>query len=257
MQHVIPVDLDSFPEGFHSEVLSLETGVRSSMVLFSRVPPGHHGPKMHTHAVDQTYFVVKGSMKVQLGTDVYDVTPGTLVFIPAGTPHCNWNDGTEDELHLEVLSPWPGTDPAVIVRPAEPRHVPDSEKLVRPVASENFLDISPGFKLHPLVQRDMGSRELRLYYAEFEPASGGPALHFHDFDQFYFILDGSLEVQIGNSRMVAGPMSLVVLPAGTVHTNFNSGPGVERHIAIITPEPAPGERFDYGVQILPDAHPQN
>ncbi|WP_375779413.1 cupin domain-containing protein [Bradyrhizobium sp. ma5] len=254
MQHIIPVDLDRFPEGFHSEVLTLKTGISDSMVLFSRVPPGHHGPKLHTHAVDQVYYTVSGSMKVQLGTDVYTVTPGTTVLIPAGTPHCNWNDGDEDELHLELFSPFPGTDPAVIVRPAEPRHVPGAEKLVRKISDEGFLDISPGFKLHPLVQRDTGSKEARLYYAELAPASGGPELHFHDFDQFYFVLNGSLEVQIGNKKMTAGPKSLVVLPAGTVHANFNPGPGNEQHIAIITPEPARGERFDYGVEIVADPH---
>jgi Cupin domain len=65
------------------------------MVLYSRVPPGYHGPKLHTHSVDQIYFVVSGSMRVQVGTQVSTV----MVLIPAGTPHCNWNDGTEDEQH--------------------------------------------------------------------------------------------------------------------------------------------------------------
>ena len=255
MRHVIPIDLDKFPEGFHSEPLTLAAGIDSSMILFSRVPAGKHGPELHTHAVDQIYYTVKGSMKVQLGTDVHTVTPGTLLFVPAGTPHCNWNDTDEDELHLEMMAPWPGTDPVVIVQPAEARHVPDTDKLVRKVTPEGFITISEGFKLHPLVQRTTGSTASRLYYAELAPGSGGPELHFHDFDQFYFVLEGSLEIKIGNKAMTAGPNSLVVLPAGTVHANFNAGPGIERHIAILTPEPAPGERFDYSVEVLPDYHP--
>jgi mannose-6-phosphate isomerase-like protein (cupin superfamily) len=251
----VPVDVQSFPEGFHSQPLSLASGVDSSMILFSRVPPGNRGPALHTHAVDQTYFVVSGSMHVQIGTDVHTVTPGTAVLIPAGTPHCNWNDGAEDELHLEILAPWPGNDPAAFVKPAEPREVADTDQLVRALTPEGFITIWDGFRLHPLVQRTTGASGARMHYVELAPTSGGPDLHFHDFDQFYFVLEGKLEIQVGTRTMTAGPNSLVILPAGTVHTNFNPGPGVERHLAILTPEPAPGERFDYTVEILPDLHP--
>jgi mannose-6-phosphate isomerase-like protein (cupin superfamily) len=255
MRYAIPVDVQSFPDGFHSQPLSHTTGVDSSLILFSRVPPGSRGPQLHAHDVDQVYFTVSGSMQVQLGDDVHTVTPGTTVLIPAGTPHCNWNEGTEEELHLEVLAPWPGTDPSTFVKSAEPRHIPDTDKLVRRMTPEGFLTITEGFRLHPLVQRTTGAKGARMHYVELEPTSGGPDLHFHDFDQFYFVLEGSLEVKIGTRTMTAGPNTLVVLPAGTVHTNFNPGPGIERHIAILTPEPAPGDRFDYTVDILPDLHP--
>jgi mannose-6-phosphate isomerase-like protein (cupin superfamily) len=79
-------------------------------------------------------------------------------------------------------------------------------------------------------------------------------MHFHDFDQFYFVLEGTLEIRIGNRKMTAGPKSLVVLPAGTLHANFNPGPGIERHVALLVPEPREGERLDYGVEIVPERH---
>jgi mannose-6-phosphate isomerase-like protein (cupin superfamily) len=249
MQHIIKVDLDTFPEGFHSRRLATSaTGIDSCMVLFSRVPPGHHGPKLHTHAADQLYYIVKGSMKVQLGTEVFTVEPGNLVFIPEGTPHCNWNDGTEDELHLEVFAPAP--PPENIVRPAELRTIPNASELIRKPRPDGYRTVWPGFILQQLAQRSTGSQSARLYIAEFGPASGGPKLHFHDFDQFYFILEGSMEIQVGNRKMTAGPNSLVVLPAGTLHTNFNLGPGTERHIALLVPEPPEGEKLDYRVELL-------
>jgi mannose-6-phosphate isomerase-like protein (cupin superfamily) len=253
MQHIIPVDLKSFPEGFHSRRLAMSsTGIDSCMVLFSRVPPGHHGPKLHTHAADQLYYIVKGSMKVQLGTEVFTVEPGNLVFIPEGTPHCNWNDGTEDELHLEVFAPAP--PPENIVRPAEARTIPNAKDLIRKVKPDGYRTVWPGFILQQLAQRSTGSQCARLYVAEFGPSSGGPKLHFHDFDQFYFILEGSMEVQIGNRKMTAGPNTLVVLPAGTLHTNFNPGPGVEKHIALLVPEPPEGQKLDYRVELVDGLH---
>jgi mannose-6-phosphate isomerase-like protein (cupin superfamily) len=183
VQHVIQVDLSTFPEGFHSRRLATSaTGIDSCMVHYSRVPPGHHGPKLHTHSVDQIYFVVSGSMCVQLGTEVFTLTPGSLVLIPAGTPHCNWNDGTDDEHHLEILAPAPPAEG--IVLPAELRAVPNAGDFVRKVRPDGYRTSSPGFTLQPLAQRSTGSPHLRLYIAELQPASGGPRMHFHDFDQF-------------------------------------------------------------------------
>lgn len=253
MQHIIPVDLQTFPEGFHSRRLATPAnGIESCMVLFSRVPPGHHGPKLHTHAADQLYYIVSGSMKVQLGTEVFTVTPGDLVLIPQGTPHCNWNDGTEDELHLEVFAPAP--PPENIVRPAEARTIPNAKDLIRRAKPDGYRTVWPGFILQQLAERASGSNNARLYIAEFGASSGGPKLHFHDFDQFYFILEGSMEIQVGNKKMTAGSNTLVVLPAGTVHTNFNPGPGVEKHIALLIPEPPAGQKLDYRVELVDGLH---
>jgi quercetin dioxygenase-like cupin family protein len=94
MQHVIPVDLAKFPQGWHSEILaSPKSGVDSCYVICSRVEPGANGPKLHTHPADQFYYVMAGTMRVQLGTEEFSVGPDTLVFIPEGTPHCNGGHG--------------------------------------------------------------------------------------------------------------------------------------------------------------------
>ncbi len=43
--------------------------------------------------------------------------------------------------------------------------------------------------------------------------------------------------------------TFVVLPAGIVHRNWNEGPGVEKHVTLLVPEPAKGEPLDYPVDI--------
>ena len=61
-----------------------------------------------------------------------------------------------------------------------------------------------------------------VYLAEMAPGAQGPPLHTHEFDQFYFVIEGALEVQIGFDTQVVGPNTLVVLPAGVPHKQRNA-----------------------------------
>jgi mannose-6-phosphate isomerase-like protein (cupin superfamily) len=70
------------------------------------------------------------------------------------------------------------------------------------------------------------------------PGGAGPTTHIHDFDQFYFVLSGSLEVEVALQHHRVKPNTLVVLPAGVPHRQWNgSGDEAERHLAMLVPEP--------------------
>lgn len=246
MQHVIPVDFAKFPNGFHSEILAgPRTGVDGCYLICSRVEPGASGPKLHTHPADQFYYVLSGTTHVQLGTDEFDVGPDNLVFIPEGTPHCNWNPGKETEVHLEIIVPAPPWDS--IATPASPRRVPDAADLIRPLKRENFR--GDKFATQFLANRDTGSALAALQVAEVRPNAGGPSFHIHPFDQFYFVIGGTLNVEVGLKKYTAGPNTLVVLPAGVVHQNYNGGAGVEKHITVLVPHPEPGQPLDVPVEV--------
>jgi mannose-6-phosphate isomerase-like protein (cupin superfamily) len=249
MQHVIPVDFSKFPKGFHSEFLAgPRTGVDGCYVICSRVEPGASGPKLHTHPADQFYFVMSGSMHVQLGTEKFEVGPDTLVFIPEGTPHCNWNPGTNPEVHLEVIVPAPPMES--IATPTSPRTVPSAADLIRPVKRDGFK--GDKFAVQILANRATGSKHAALHYAEVQPNASGPSFHIHPFDQFYYVIDGALNVEVGLKEYQADAHSLVVLPAGVVHQNHNGRNGVEKHITILVPQPAAGEPLDTPVEIQHD-----
>ena len=246
MQHVIPVDFSKFPRGWHSEVLaSPGTGLDTCYVICSRVEPGAGGPRLHTHPADQFYFIISGTMRVQLGTEEFSVGPETLVFIPEGTPHCNWNPGEETEVHLEVIAPAPPFDS--LVAPAAPRTIANAASLIRKVDRQAFS--KDKFAVQFLASRATNSRHVAINVAEVQPNAGGPSFHIHSFDQCYYVLDGSMSVDVGLNRYEVASHSLVVLPAGVVHQNRNSGTDVERHVTILAPHPADGERLDTPVTI--------
>src|SRR5258708_40150794 len=72
---------------------------------------------------------------------------------------------------------------------------------------------------------------------------GGPAgarcliapLHLHHGDdEAWYVLEGILHVQVGDSEVQASAGSGVFVPRGTPHTYWNPGPGPARYLLIMT-----------------------
>jgi mannose-6-phosphate isomerase-like protein (cupin superfamily) len=95
-----------------------------------------------------------------------------------------------------------------------------------------------GFSLAWLANRGSGSEHASMNLAEVAPGASGPPMHVHEFDQFYFVLEGTLSVDVALQHFEVGPRNLVVLPAGVPHWQRNTGNLPERHLAMLVPEPA-------------------
>ena len=226
----------------------LYTG-ESCTVIGSNVPAHAAAPPNHVHPVDQLYYVVLGEMQLQLGTERFTAGPHTLVYIPAGTPHHNWNEGDVDEFHFEVLAPAPMPNQTVMT-PTDSTDAGGRPYAVHRLADAAVEEPLPGFAMQRLLRRADSSEHVSLYVGSVEPGAGGPGTHVHAFDQFYFVLDGTMTVEVGLERHVADPFTLVVLPAGVPHRQFNEAAGIERHITLIAPEPLPGDgAWDVGVTL--------
>ena len=89
---------------------------------------------------------------------------------------------------------------------------------------------------------------MTLYVATVDAGAGGPGLHVHEFDQFYYVLEGTMSIEAGLASFTAGPHTLVVLPAGVPHRQWNAGLERERHLTLIAPEPPAGVPWDVGVE---------
>jgi len=255
MRNIVRNPEAQFPETFKSIYLNgPEAGLDSASCLVSRVPAGHHGPRLHTHPSDQIYFVFKGETTVQIGTEIFKVTAPAIVRFPAGTPHCNWNETGTCEWHFELIVPRPPVDNVMNYWEGEVPTVPDAASLITHLREEDHVK-GRQFYYQTVADRASGSPHVRLYAARVPPGAGGPPLHFHDFDQYYYVFGGELTVRIGHETGVAGPGDLVMLPRGILHTNWNAGDEDEFHIAIIIPEPDEGAQFDYKVDVKYDSEP--
>ena len=68
-------------------------------------------PGMHTHVVDQIFYILERDDEHRDRGQDLRVPAGPLVVFPAGVPHRNWNGGTEPTVHLAFNTPMP--DPNV------------------------------------------------------------------------------------------------------------------------------------------------
>jgi mannose-6-phosphate isomerase-like protein (cupin superfamily) len=226
----------------------------SCLIIATRVPPGAAGPPRHRHPIDQTYFVVRGEITVELGEKTEVAKTRSAVFIPAGLPHHNWNDGGEDEVHIEVFAP--GVLPVQsLVETEDLRDTSVQPAFVREADPSKLT--GQDFGLDWLVDRAGGATHAAVYLAEVPAGKAGPPLHVHEFDQFYFVLQGTLSVEIGLKRYDMPPGHLVVLPAQVPHRQWNEQGETEQHLTILVPEPvAPSSddhRWDTAVELRPVA----
>jgi len=245
MQYVRSVDFSAFPAGaFHSQRLAdTSTGLDSCLCLSTRVPPGKGTTSgLHTHPSDQLYYVLTGTMHARVGERTYVVGPGNLVIIPAGTPHWNWNEGAEDELHFELIVPAPpaGTP---LVTPVDDSSVishGSTFEVVRHLDESRFD--CERFSQVVLADRSSGLNTLSLGVFRVPPGVQGPVLHMHRFDQIYYMISGTMELELGFQRYTVGPHTLVTIPAGMPHRNWNASTSEpEYHLNLRVPEPASGD----------------
>jgi quercetin dioxygenase-like cupin family protein len=235
MQYVRKFDPDTLDRSqFDSQVLAdLET----CLVVACRAPAGQPGPARHVHGSDQVYYVLDGEMRLELDNSTHVAGRDSLVFIPAGTPHHNWNAGDEPELHLDILVPPPARGQTLGRPPLETDQAPGTA-YVRDLAGQPYEPTHvPGFDMAKMASPETGSAHITLNSASLAPDSPGTSWHIHPFDQLYFVLEGVLTIDVAHEHHEVSPGHLVVLPAGVPHRNRNDGDVTERHVAILVPAP--------------------
>lgn len=251
MRYVRQVDFGAFPEAaFHSQRLAdASTGLDSCICICTRVPPGTGTTSgMHTHPSDQLYYVLSGRMHARVGERTYVVDPANLVIIPAGTPHWNWNEGAEDEIHFELIVPPPPAGSPLVSPVGEAAAAAEAVRIevVRPLDESRFD--ATRFSQVVLADRSTGLETLSLGVFRVPAGGQGPGMHVHRFDQIYYMISGSMELDIGFEHYTVGPHTLVVLPAGMPHRNWNASAEVEYHLNLRVPEPR-GENVQWDIPV--------
>jgi mannose-6-phosphate isomerase-like protein (cupin superfamily) len=113
MDYIRPVDFAGIERCGHDNrftqaLIDHTSGAKTCMIHCIQTPVGDGSPDgLHTHEVDQIFFILKGTMNIKIETKEYEVGPGTLVIFPAGVPHRNWNGGKEPTVHLTFAIPLP------------------------------------------------------------------------------------------------------------------------------------------------------
>jgi quercetin dioxygenase-like cupin family protein len=237
-------DLYVRDDGYMSQLL--HQGNRS-VIIATRVPPRTIGMAQHRHPVDRILLVTEGELVVEVGGENHKVVAGGAILIPAGVTHETRNDGGSPSLHLEIMSPAPISFPGIVVKENESFKATDGARAI--AAPPGEMETTPDYerkgpgeamRWRMLMHPANGSRNAMIYEGQNAVGGGPMQLHIHyGFDQFFFVTQGLLTVQIGLEKYAVKPGTLVVLPAGAAHTQWNDGQVPERHFAILTPPPPP------------------
>jgi quercetin dioxygenase-like cupin family protein len=89
-------------------LLDRASGGTSCQISCIKTPPRSGSPEgLHTHDVDQIFYVLEGTMSIEVAGKTSEAGPGSLIVFPAGVPHRNWNAGHEATVHLSIAAPMP------------------------------------------------------------------------------------------------------------------------------------------------------
>ncbi len=92
-------------------LLDRESGADEVAVNYIRTPPGGGSPEgRHVHAVQQVFYVLAGTMAIEVAGERFDAGPGSVVVFPQGVAHRNWNETDRETIHLAINAPAPQLD---------------------------------------------------------------------------------------------------------------------------------------------------
>ncbi len=106
------IDRSAADERLTQSLLDRASGAQTCAINCIKTPAGGGSPAgMHVHDVDQIFYILRGTMSIEIEGKQYDCSPGSLIVFPAGVRHRNWNGGSEPTVHLAISTPLP--DPNV------------------------------------------------------------------------------------------------------------------------------------------------
>ena len=96
---------------FIQGLLDHTSGASTCSINCIKTPPGAGSPGgMHFHDVDQIFYILSGTMSIEVEGQRHDCSGGSLIVFPAGIHHRNWNEGAEPTVHLAFNVPLPDPD---------------------------------------------------------------------------------------------------------------------------------------------------
>lgn len=250
-----------------------ETGGTFNFFTFLVEPGG--GPLPHTHHDDaEALYILEGQFSVMTGDTTTLATPGSFVYLPVGQPHSFTNIGTEAALALSlttppglaqlfeqvgVLSTGDGPPPPSAFDFEEaltvlPQFGIDLAAQTLPGPLLDFVVVPPDAPGRPSFEGPFGGLYTSLAtleetggefsFASFSlpSQSGLPALTQSSNGESFYVLEGDLTFQLGNTTSVATPGTYVYIPPGKPYafTNLDTtlAKAVSISVATSVPEPS-------------------
>ena len=209
------------PERRLSIALALEQVVMSEFERSAGIP----GPDLHVHREHtDCFYVLDGELTLSLTDGDHVVGPGTFVLVPPNLVH-TFRCDTGVTRFLNFHAPGLGFDRYLQgeLEGAFDQHTPPEDGgadpatlLVRTAATDavQVMDIRIGF----LADADDTLDAMGLVEYTAPPGFAGPPAHFHEHTwDAYYVLEGELDLTIGDDRLHLRTGDAAAAHPGTVH----------------------------------------
>ena len=107
IENIPPVEVRDGKGVTRKILISPEEGPNYAMRCFT-IEPGGEMPR-HSNTVEHEQYVINGQGRICIGDEEFEVSRGSIVFIPAGVPHWYRNIGEEVFEFLCIVPNQPDT----------------------------------------------------------------------------------------------------------------------------------------------------
>jgi len=219
----------------------------------------------HLHSFEESFYILEGSVIVQVGDQACTLSPGDYGLIPTGVKHAWRNAGNGTARWLEMQAPQPrsaddgrdtfftgGDVAAQASKPAGKElggallgHF-DETQLPKPGGASQMEGFNPttGVAIKMFVDRSFGATHQSLFLIQYMP-SAKIDLHDHTFEESYLIVGGRVQAVADGKPYDLGPGDVIWTSVGCIHSFANTGSEPVRWIETQAPLPPAKEIFRF------------
>jgi mannose-6-phosphate isomerase-like protein (cupin superfamily) len=216
------------------------------------------------HSFEESFYVLEGSVALQIGEENYPLGPGHFGLISTGAQH-TWHNTSEQPVRwLEMQAPQPRPDgygqdtfflDEVSAAGASPGNANSSQALIghfdearlpRPGGPSQMEGFNPttGVAIKMFVDRSFGAIHQSLFLIQYsQGAKIDP--HDHTFEESYLIVAGHVRATADGKTYELGPGDVIWTGVGCIHSFENTGTEPVRWIETQAPLPPAKEVFRF------------
>ena len=225
----------------------------------------HGSIQPHLHSFEESFYILEGSIAVQIGETSYALGPGNFGLISTGVPHSWRNVGNRTVRWLEMQAPQPRpvghnqdtfflghdvTTPTASLGAPNASEGPighfDESKLPRPGGPSQMEGFNPttGVAIKMFVDRSFGAIHQSLFLIQYSPGAKIDP-HDHTFEESYLIVAGRVRATADGKSYDLGPGDVIWTGVGCIHSFENVGTEPVRWIETQAPLPPSKEVFRF------------
>ncbi len=128
------------------------------------------------------------------------------------------------------------TSPSDLTGNTPSTSAPSPAGILRSPGAAPAGDLGPNRAAFALSGDETGGKYSLTEFTMAPPPAPGPPPHIHeDADEAIYVLEGVLEMGIGDRRLIGSAGAVMLVPKGTLHSLMNAGNGPARFLVILSP----------------------